>query len=149
MLRAILTLVTMLVLLVGAGLWFADEQMPPEIAEALEPVVERTIEIARSAPQWVPEKIEAVREEIESAVQVAASRVPSTQPDEEVVVEVVSDPSWNQPFREDDHSVLPQIESAENADEASVQVAAAPDQDEWAHLIRRMLRIYERVDGGP
>lgn len=173
MIRAILMLGMMCVLLVGAGLWFADDRLPPELEEALGPVVDRTIEVVDQtigvlgdARQWLPATVAALSDE---AAQVVESVESSPEPEslrgsvaadavdedevvvkdevaveDEVVVEIESDPFWDEPFRDD--AGLPA--DAEMGRPSPAHVAAAPDQEKWAHLIRRMLRIYDRVETG-
>jgi hypothetical protein len=167
MIRAILMLGMMCVLLVGAGLWFADDRLTPELEEALGPVVDRTIEVVdqtigvlRDARQWLPATAAALSDE---AAQVVESVESSPEPEslrgsvaadavdedevvvkDEVVVEIESDPFWDEPFRDD--AGLPA--DAEMGRPSPAHVAAAPDQEKWAHLIRRMLRIYDRVETG-
>jgi hypothetical protein len=180
MIRAILMLGMLSMLLAGAGLWFANDRMSPELKQALEPVVEQTVEAARSAPQWLPGKVAALEEkasgivegaaatprpETPAAAELAAAKpaaaelaaakpaqepasAPTQGPSEpEVeVVDVEGASLWDAPFDDAAGEAPGGDAHDDDGGEEPVRVATAPDQEEWAHLIRRMLRIYDRVE---
>jgi hypothetical protein len=166
MLRIIFTGLATCVLLLAAGLRFAREDAPQDVREALGEAFEHAVESAKQAlPRPVretapepaarpvasppPEAAKAAPSPVDSKPAPAplhAASDPSVLEPETVTEESIS-PLWSAPFVE-----APQAGVGGAYDEESEPgrprepiVAAAPSQDEWAGLIRRMLAIYERV----
>jgi hypothetical protein len=161
MLRVLFGALATFALLLGAGLWFAGRDAPQGVEQALAPLLERSMKIARSIPRWLPQSApEAERPpaappiESPTAPQRVASSRPAANPvpapppvaaeprapQQQAVSEEWIDPLASEPFFE-----APIEESSATATAQPPGLARAPSQDEWAGLIRRMLAIYERV----
>jgi hypothetical protein len=162
MLRMIFTALATCVLLLAAGVRFAREDAPPSVRKALGSALERAIESAKEAlPR--PAAQTSLEPEPEAAAPVPftaedTSPRPASKPmfppaqvagrtpahEVETVTEESISPLWSAPFAESPEAGLGG--SAEGDPERQApHVAAAPSQDEWAGLIRRMLAIYPRV----
>lgn len=168
MLRIIFTGLATCVLLLAAGVRFAREDAPQDVREALGSALERAIESGKQALPRLKQPRPSAQTRLEPAARApaegpspparAAPPSPASKPmpppaqaeastpagEAESVTEESISPLWSAPFRE---SPEPASASAGEGD-AGLQepvVAAAPSQDEWAGLIRRMLAIYERV----
>jgi hypothetical protein len=157
MLRIIFTGLATCVLLLAAGVRFAREDAPPVVRKALGSALEQAIESAKEAlprpaaqtsPEPAPEAAVPLPLTAEDTAPPSASKpmpppaqVAARTPAREVesVTEESISPLWSAPFVES-----PEAAPGDPGRQAP-RVAAAPSQDEWAGLIRRMLAIYERV----
>jgi hypothetical protein len=162
MLRMIFTALATCVLLLAAGLRFAREDAPPDVRKALSSALERAIENAKEAlPRPAAQTSPEPAAETAAPVPFTAGDIappPATEPtsppaevpgrtparEVETVIEESISPFWSAPFMESPEAEL--VSPGEGDPERqALHVAAAPSQDEWAGLIRRLLAIYERV----
>ncbi len=170
MLRIIFTGLATCVLLLAAGVRFAREDAPPVVRKALSSGLERAIEsakealpqpAARTSPEPPPEAAAPQPFTAEDIAPASASKPmpqPATDPmpppaqaaartharQVETVIEESISAIWSTPFVESPETGLAGPGEGDPERQAP-PLAAAPSQDEWAGLIRRMLAIYERV----
>jgi hypothetical protein len=166
MLRIIFTGLATCVLLLAAGVRFAREDAPQDVRQALGSALERAIKSAKQALPRLQQPRPAAQTRLEPAAQApapvpsaAASPAPpppASRPmpppaqagarthagEAETVTEESISPLWSAPFVE---SPKTELGSAGEENPGLQAPVAAPSQDEWAGLIRRMLAIYQRV----
>jgi hypothetical protein len=151
-------------LVAGAG-WLARDRSARELAAAVAPIVERTIELAervprRGAPSSQPSAATVAPPPPESPVARAAppppepSARPPTAPSREVEEVLLPDrsgpfveaPLPAAPSRVAGHAVPPTAEERlATRERAEAAAPPRPDQDAWGALIRRMLGVYRRI----
>jgi hypothetical protein len=166
MLRIIFTGLATCLLLLAAGLRFAREDAPHDVRESLDTAFEHAVERAKQAlprpsPPGAPgpEARPAAPPPSEAAKPAPSPAAPKPlpppveavsappAPEPETVTEESISPLWTAPFVESPEAGVGGAhgEDSEPAEPREPILAAAPSQDEWAGLIRRMLAIYERV----
>jgi len=166
MLRIVFTGLVTCVLLLAAGVRFAREDAPRNVREKLAAALERSVE---SATQALPRPagqtaLDATPRRADPVLSAAPPAPPVSKPtplpaaavartptrEIETGTEERISPLWSAPFVESSEA---ELEAERDGDPEPEQrqlplVAAAPSQDEWAGLIRRMLAIYQRMDVG-
>lgn len=155
--RVIFSLMVTLGLLAGAALWHADPPPAEPAGDALEPVVERALELADETAERLEEHAREAAPVVQQAARAALAAVeppaptPSEPADEaapERVEEQTLAATWERPFVEGPSHAGAEAESAIPGPAPSFFDAQAADQDAWAGLIRRMLALRARVEDG-
>lgn len=153
MLRVMFTLVVGFALLLSSGLWFARQEGLGPSREEVVAWAERARKLAQGADEKLGELERAAKPPPSAAapspVAPPEPAAPAPRPVAEPVVEeevaaeveeVVVSAQRSRPFIEAPlETPLSEPPVAEAAD------PPAQDQEEWAHLIRRMLALYEQV----